>query len=152
MLSLSDPAIQRSIVDRLGRLRYDDPAQWGHMSAHQMICHLADSFRATMGEKAVSNATGWPQRTIVKWFALYVPLRWPKGIPTRPEVEQGRGGTPPADFVCDRDDLVRLTQRFCDPARPAETDLHPMFGRMSRGQWLRWAYLHMDHHLRQFGA
>ena len=29
---------------------------------------------------------------------------------------------------------------------------HPIFGRMSQRAWLRWAYLHMDHHLRQFGA
>lgn len=29
--------------------------------------------------------------------------------------------------------------------------VHPIFGRLSRAAWLRWAYLHMDHHLRQFG-
>jgi len=27
-----------------------------------------------------------------------------------------------------------------------------MFGRLSDAAWLRWGYLHMDHHLRQFGA
>jgi hypothetical protein len=27
-----------------------------------------------------------------------------------------------------------------------------VFGRMSQAAWLRWAYLHMDHHLRQFGV
>jgi hypothetical protein len=26
-----------------------------------------------------------------------------------------------------------------------------MFGAMTRGDWLRWGWLHMDHHLRQFG-
>ena len=29
---------------------------------------------------------------------------------------------------------------------------HPIFGRLSRTAWLRWGYLHIDHHLRQFGA
>jgi hypothetical protein len=29
---------------------------------------------------------------------------------------------------------------------------HPIFGRMSEAAWMRWAYLHTDHHLRQFGA
>jgi hypothetical protein len=28
---------------------------------------------------------------------------------------------------------------------------HPLFGPMSRAAWLRWGYLHLDHHLRQFG-
>ena len=30
-------------------------------------------------------------------------------------------------------------------------DAHPFFGRMSRGDWLRYACLHTDHHLRRFG-
>ncbi len=29
---------------------------------------------------------------------------------------------------------------------------HPVFGLMTRAQWGRWAYRHMDHHLRQFGV
>jgi hypothetical protein len=29
---------------------------------------------------------------------------------------------------------------------------HPIFGPMSNAAFLRWAYLHMDHHLRQFGC
>jgi hypothetical protein len=29
---------------------------------------------------------------------------------------------------------------------------HPFLGKLSRAEWLRWAYLHMDHHLRQFGV
>jgi hypothetical protein len=28
---------------------------------------------------------------------------------------------------------------------------HYMFGPLSESEWARWAYLHMDHHLRQFG-
>jgi hypothetical protein len=31
--------------------------------------------------------------------------------------------------------------------RPA----HPIFGRMTEAEWMRWGYLHTDHHLRQFG-
>ena len=29
---------------------------------------------------------------------------------------------------------------------------HPIFGPLSHAAWLRWAWLHTDHHLRQFGA
>jgi hypothetical protein len=28
---------------------------------------------------------------------------------------------------------------------------HPMFGGMTAKDWMRWGYLHADHHLRQFG-
>jgi hypothetical protein len=88
----------------------------------------------------------------VKRFALYVPVPWPKGLPTRPEVEQGVGGTLPVEFERDRDDLVLLMERFSDPSRSIANHAHPIFGKMSCAQWLRWGYLHMDHHLRQFGV
>ena len=150
MRSLADPQLKQSILERLAKVRPNHPALWGRMSAHQMICHLADSFRGTMGEKPVSMASGWFQRTIMKWFALYVPLRWPKGVPTRPEMDQFAGGTSPVEFDRDREDLIRITHRFCDPGRAYVDNTHPLFGAMSRDEWMRWVYLHMDHHLRQF--
>jgi len=127
-------------------------AVWGKMSAPQMICHLNDSFGAVMGLKAVSPATGLVQRTFMKWGALYFPLPWPRGVATRPEVEQGVGGTPPGNFDDDRAELIARVERFCAARRDFEWHPHPIFGAMTDGQWMRWGYLHSDHHLRQFGA
>jgi len=120
------------------------------MSANQMICHLYDSYLAALGEKHVSSAAGFLQRTILKWIALKLPAKWPKGIATRPEVEQGVGGTPPTDFEQDRAELISVFNRFCDESANLSAP-HPIFGHMSREEWLRWGYLHADHHLRQFG-
>jgi hypothetical protein len=150
MKSLADPAVKKSLVDRIARLQPGSRRQWGRMSAHQMICHLNDSFRGVMGERQVSSSTSLLYRTLVKWIALYGPAPWPKGVPTRPEVEQGVGGTPPEDFDRDREDLIALIDRFGH--RGVEGYAHPMFGRLRRKEWLRWAYLHVDHHLRQFGG
>jgi hypothetical protein len=86
----------------------------------------------------------------MKWAALWVPLPWPHGIKTRPEIDQQRGGTPPAEFASDLEKLRILLERFC--ASQGEFGPHPMFGQMSRAERMRHAYLHMDHHLRQFGA
>ncbi|MEI9972832.1 MAG: hypothetical protein WDO73_12685 [Ignavibacteriota bacterium] len=69
-----------------------------------MVCHLTDSFRAVMGLKSVSPATGLLQRTVMKWGALYAPIPLAQRRSTRPEVEQGRGGTPPLEFTRDRAD------------------------------------------------
>ncbi len=132
-------------------MKPDAPPRWGRMNAHQMLCHLSDSFRVCMGRKKVSPATGLLQRTAVKWFALYVPLPWPKGVPTRPEVDQCGGGTPPADFVHDRTELIRLIEAFSEPNRGFQWHPHPIFGHMCDRQWLRWGYLHSHHHLTQFG-
>ncbi len=149
MRSLAVPADRESILRRIASLTQSDGRLWGRMSAHQMVCHLCDAYRLPLGEKTASPATGFLQRTIVKWIALQLSLKWPKGVATRPEMEQGLGGTPPAEFERDRADLLSIVRRFCDNA--AVWAPHPFFGAMSRQEWLRWGYLHADHHLRQFG-
>ena len=51
MKTLEDPQLIREIKGRIDNLRADSPRQWGTMSAHQMLCHLADSKRGVMGAK-----------------------------------------------------------------------------------------------------
>jgi hypothetical protein len=120
------------------------------MSVHQMVCHLADAYRVPLAERTASPATGIVQRTVIKWAALWVPVKWMKGFPTRPEMEQGKGGTIPVEFERDKAALLSLVQRFCDDL-PPRCAPHPVFGDMNTHEWLRWGYLHADHHLRQFG-
>jgi hypothetical protein len=149
MRTLAATADRESILQRIASLTPSDARLWGKMSVHQMICHLCDAYRLPLGEKSASPATGFLQRTAMKWIALRLPLKWPKGVATRPEVEQGVGGTPPAEFERDRAELLSLVRRFCGTA--ALLVPHPFFGSMTRHEWLRWGYLHADHHLRQFG-
>jgi hypothetical protein len=98
----------------------------------------------------VSDANPFATRTIVKWICLYAPHRWPPGIMTRPEVDQHIGGTKPADFAADVEQVVAQLQRVT--TQPGDWQPHPIFGRMSTAAWMRWGYLHTDHHLRQFGV
>jgi len=149
--SLARPRDKAELLQRLKGLGPESARRWGRMSAHQMVCHLCDAFRMGMGEKPVSEATGPLQRTFVKWVALYAPMRWPPGITTRPEIDQCAGrGTRPTDFAADVAQLEALVDQVTAPSRSFDWP-HPIFGRMSEAQWLRWGYLHMDHHLRQFG-
>ena len=138
------------MLDRLTKLRPDNQPRWGTMSAHQMVCHLSDSFRASLGEKYISPSSTLLKRTLLKWVALWVPLPWPCGIKTRPEMDQQQGGTLPVEFASDLEKLRILFERFC--TSEGEFGPHAMLGQMSRTERMRHAYLHMDHHLRQFGA
>lgn len=149
MRTLATAADRESILTRMASLTPSDGRLWGKMSVHQTVCHLCDAYRLPLGEKTASPATGFLQRTVMKWLAIQLPLKWPHGVATRPEMEQGVGGTPPAEFEKDRADLLSIVRRFCGTAELPEP--HPFFGPMSRQEWLRWGYLHADHHLRQFG-
>jgi hypothetical protein len=135
------------VLRRLGNLRVDSPSHWGRMSAHQMVCHLGDSLRCVMGEQPVTAK----YRRSLKWPALYLPIRWPRGVDTRPEIDQLIGGTQPSEFAGDMASLVRLLERIVSPNPDFTWQPHPIFGPLSQWQWMRWAYLHTDHHLRQFG-
>jgi hypothetical protein len=139
------------IVARLQTLGPTSSRRWGKMSVNQMVCHLSDSFRGPMGEKSVT-AAHWFAPGLMKWLALWVPVPWPRGVKTRPEMDQQMGGTPPMNFETDLGDLRRLLNRFAAQPRDFQFKSHPIFGEMSDQEWMRWGYLHMDHHLRQFGA
>ena len=154
--TLGNAADKLQILDRLGKIQPSSQRRWGRMTAHQAIVHLADSFRVTIGEKPASQArislTPIPlPRGFVKWVAIDLPFPWPRGVKTRPEVDQEKGGTRPRTFEADLKELQRLVERFTRQPRDFEYQSHPMFGLMSEAEWQRWAYLHLDHHLRQFG-
>jgi len=152
MAKLLDDEARRHVEVRVRQLRPDSVRQWGRMTPHQAICHLNDSFKLALDERPVTDAIG-PLRPLIKFIALQLPLRWPKGrIKTRPEAEQGIGGTPPGDFEQDRGELLALMVRFCSAPDANYCAKHPIFGPMRAMHWRRWAYLHMDHHLRQFGV
>ena len=150
MQTLNSEKDRQSISERIAQLTPADRRRWGKMSAGEMICHLTDSYRLALEKTEVSLATGPIRRSVVKWIALKSPTKWPRGIPTRPEVEQGKGGTPPSEFGQDRAGLLAILERFC-AATPTEECPHPIFGVLTREEWMRWGWLHADHHLRQFG-
>jgi hypothetical protein len=150
--TLADPQVKQEIVARLRRVEAAAQRRWGKMTAPQMVCHVADAFRAACGERAVSPAKRIPLRRLVKFGALYLPLPWPHGVPTLPEMDQRMGGTPPANFSADIAELQRLLDKFTANPRGFEWPPHPIFPGMSQQDWMRWGYLHTDHHLRQFGV
>ena len=150
MKTLARAHDREDLVRRLHAVRPDSAARWGRMSVHQMICHLADAFRMALGEKPVSLASGPLQRSVVKWIALYLPVAWPAGIPTRPETDQAIGGTRPQEFARDVAEVEALLSAVASHG-PRAWPVHPIFGPLSHRAWLRWGYLHTDHHLRQFG-
>lgn len=147
---LDDPQCKAEILARLRNVKSDSPRQWGRMNAAQMICHLNDSFLGMMGDKP-ARIVRFSLWRLTKGIALSGARPWPRGVKTRPEFEQGVGGTPPAEFVADVDLLFATVERFTRVPRTFEFRPHPMFGPMTEKEWMRWGYLHCDHHLRQFG-
>jgi len=148
--SLNEPANLDALISRIGRLAPTSVRRWGTMTPDEMLCHLADSFLAVLGERPISPAENWMSRHVLRWVALHTSLPWPHGLPTRPEVDPKRMGTRPAEFEADRLAVIELMRRFGRPE--TRWSRHPTFGAMTRSEWMVWGYRHVDHHLRQFGV
>jgi hypothetical protein len=69
-------------------------------------------------------------------------------VRTRPKLDYCRSGTPPVDFASDLEVLRGLLKRFC--TRSSEFAFHAMFGKMSKTERMRYAYLHFYRDVEQF--
>jgi hypothetical protein len=153
MRSLANPGDVAELRRRIQLVRVDSPRGWGQMTAAQMLCHLHDAFLVATGTRPASSVAHLGNRTVIKWIALYGPVRWPQGVPTRPEIDQvAGGGTAPAAFDQDVAALLTILDQAATDDHFFRARAHPIFGPLSRAAWLRWGWLHIDHHLRQFGA
>ena len=139
------------IAQRIAALTPSSSPGWGSMSVGGMVCHLNDAYRVGLGEKIVKPVNMPLPGAAIKFIALRLPVTWPRNIKAPEEVRQGGGGTPPGDFTDDKSRLLEALERFCDFRQFAQIK-HPIFGFMRSEDWMRWGYLHADHHLRQFGG
>jgi hypothetical protein len=149
MKSLSNPQDAAEIRTRILALTAEDQPQWGVMNVNQMLCHLRGPYLFALSpEPTVHTKLAVPPK-VAKYIALRSPLPWPKGLPTLPELKIGGAAMDTTTFDGDRATLLDALDRFC--AAPSITKDHSFFITMTHADWMRWGYLHADHHLRQFG-
>jgi hypothetical protein len=149
--TLASVADSEEIAQRVAKLTPESPRLWGTMSVGGMLCHLDDSYQVALSRRITAHLRVPVPRRMIKYLALRTPLPWAKNMKTTPEVQQGAGGTCPGSFAGDQARLLDTLMRFSACPTLAQAQ-HPFFGAMSKEDWLRWGYLHADHHLRQFSA
>ena len=137
---------------RIADLKRDDLPLWGKMNVGEMLCHTADQVKMALGEiRPQINTTFWG-RTLVKRLIL-MGMKAPKGkVETVPEVNPHKLGSKPVNFESDRDYLLRKIEDFIAAPEPKEPIVHPFFGKLTKAQWGKVVYGHLDHHLSQFGS
>ena len=141
-----------AVRERMRRLTPDRRPLWGTMTPHEAVCHLSDALRHPLGDRpAVIPPGSWFRHVLLKWLVLWVIPRYPKGAKTKASFDPRREGTKPGDFARDVAELDALTKRFVAGASTIRVE-HTRFGPMRERDWLRWWWMHTDHHLRQFGA
>ena len=82
-------------------------------------------------------------------MALRSGVRWAKNVQTMPELKRAIASHSDDEFGALVRSVIDQVQHLASGANCAAS--HPMFGPMTDADWMRWGYLHADHHLRQFG-
>jgi len=118
------------------------------MTAHQMLVHLAVNHDAVLGRAPWNTPSRTPNR-VVKFLALNLPMPWVRGLKFGDD--PAAVALDPAAFPADSARAVTTLAGIAGAGADAFSSPHPIFGRLSRAEWQRWAFLHTDHHLRQFG-
>lgn len=152
MKNIIDNSIKAEVIQRIEKMNPTSSAKWGKMNVNQMVCHCADQLRLANGTKSSKFVGNFMLTTVFKWLVLTV-LKAPKGkVETVKELKQGKGGTNPTNFESDKKALIELIKNFDASFKTNKSVIHPAFGKMNHWQYGRLGYVHLDHHLSQFGV
>jgi len=149
MRTIFDDDARHDLTGRLDRLTADSRASWGKMSPAQMVKHCR------LWEEMIHQNKIFKRPLIGKLIGpiiLKKVLKTPefrKNSPTIPEMLVTETGI---DFDEERRKLVALVNGYPTYNWPDNSFIHPFFGKMTREQIGKMAYLHLDHHLKQFGC
>jgi len=148
MRTLATSGCVDDLISRTQLITPEQPRLWGTMTAHQMLLHLGDAAAAALGQKQFVLKPR-PGGAVIRFVLFYLVPRYPRGV----RVGNNPAGrvVDPATFEHDKQRVIDLTRAMAAPNAPL-VPKHPLFGTMRRGSWMRWAYMHTDHHLRQFGV
>lgn len=139
------------MIERLGGIPRRAKPRWGKMNPAQMLGHLTQVFRYSMGEgQDMPFAGNLRSRFLYKYLLLYGIADFPKNVqlPKREGAEAG-----PLVVEGEIEGLEAVVERFLDRYESRELDarIHPFFGVMPPKDWIAFHFYHTRHHMRQFG-
>jgi Protein of unknown function (DUF1569) len=145
--NLFDPVVKKEIIDRINQLTPTTSPQWGKMNVSQMLAHLQVPIGVALGTHTVKGNV--LMRLIMPLFKkkLYDDTPWKKSLPTdKTFITTGTE----KDFQLEKMHLLDMVERFSEKGIVSEQ--HPIFGKLTREQWSKATWKHIDHHLKQFGV
>ena len=148
MKTIFDTQTQHEMGQRLAQLNVGKQPLWGNMTAPQMLKHLR------IWEEMIHNNKAYPRPLIGRLIGPLVMksvLKKPELAKNTPTIPEMRMTGNDIDFEAEQQKLTALLSGYANYNLPDYSFIHPFFGKMTREQIGRMAYMHLDHHLRQFG-
>lgn len=146
--SIADANVLAELMGRIKRIGPDARRNWGRMTAHQMLVHLGVTHDAVLG-RAPFGTPARSSNRFIKALVLQLPVRWVRNL--KFGADPAGVSLDPTAFAADRHRAAATLAELAGAGPLSLTTPHPILGPMSQSEWHRWAFLHTDHHLRQFG-
>lgn len=145
--NLFDPAVKQEIIDRINKLTPQTNPQWGKMNVAQMLAHVQKPIGIALGTHLPKGS--FLLRLIGPLFKgkLWDENPYKHSLPTDPTfVMTGEE----KDFEKERSVLLNMINSFSKETIVSEH--HPVFGKLTKDNWSKATWKHLDHHLQQFGV
>jgi hypothetical protein len=145
--NLFDPDVKQSIINRINKLNAQTQPKWGKMNVSQMLAHVQMPIMIAFGTHQPKGS--FLLRLIGPLFKskLWDNTPWKQGLPTDPTFIM-TGSV--KDFEKEKQALLEMLNRFTESNIAGER--HPIFGKLSKMNWSKATWKHLDHHLQQFGV
>lgn len=144
--NLFDAAVKQDIIDRVNKLTPQSQAQWGKMNVAQMLAHCQMPLGVATGDHKIKSSL---------LFKIIGPMF--KGLIFSEKPFKRNLGTAKSfimntekDFNTEKQKLLDMIARFSEKTMTDEP--HPIFGKMTKEEWSKGSWKHLDHHLQQFGV
>jgi Protein of unknown function (DUF1569) len=144
--NLFEPAVKQDIITRINKLTPASKAQWGKMNVGQMLAHCQVPIGVGLGTNKISRSfVGIIFGPFAKKI-LYNDKPFKRHLPTdRTFVMKDE-----KDFEKEKQALLAMVNNFSE--NNIVDSPHPFFGKLTKEQWSKGTWKHLDHHLQQFGV
>jgi len=145
--NLFETSVKKDITDRINKLTPQSQPKWGKMNVSQMMAHLQMPIGVAVGtHKLPRTLFGRIVGPLAKPM-MYSEKPFKHNMPTdKSFIMTGQE----KNFDNEKKSLLNLVNQFKE--ENIVNEVHPFFGRMTREQWSKAMYKHLDHHLQQFGV
>lgn len=145
--NLFDPAVKQQIIDRINKLTPHTKPLWGKMNVSQMLAHIQMPIRIAYGTHQPKGS--FLLRLIGPLFKskLWDENPYKQGLPTDPTFIMTGSER---EFEKEKTAVLDLLNKFNSENLVGEQ--HPVFGKLTKENWSKATWKHLDHHLKQFGV
>lgn len=147
MKSFFDEGAYDEILSRLNKLNKETPAVWGKMNVGQMLNHCQMPLNIILEKENYGVKPNWLINLLFK-KSMYSDKLWKKNLPTA----KGFAIKDEKDFETEKQAISNLINELNAQRKRNDWQPHPAFGAMTKNQWGKMQYKHLDHHFRQFGV